>query len=195
VEYRRRTPENGAEISIAEWIELIRLGEASLRRPDEAHLRRCQRVLSMVHELHKLGFQGLRIVPHMAASGAAWTCSITHRENTLPQKGAKQVRYDPETPTYSSAMAGEYFGWKDAQRDSARELAKKCLERFPDFVERGRGRDWEYVGWYCDMLGVAERGALPVAFADMWGAEDHRQMPTTRREVTVPWPPARGGDR
>ena len=39
-----------------------------MRHPDPI-VRRCQRVLAMVHELHKRGYQRLRIMPGMSPSG------------------------------------------------------------------------------------------------------------------------------
>ena len=38
----------------------------------------------------------------------------------------------------------------------------------PEICEKARLRDWEYAGWYVEMLGFAERGEMPVALAD-WG--------------------------
>jgi hypothetical protein len=35
----------------------------------EPHIRRAVRVLAMVGELHKHGYQRLRLMPYMAASG------------------------------------------------------------------------------------------------------------------------------
>lgn len=97
-------------------------------------------------------------------------------------------------PTYSSAMDAKYFEWTDCEADSARVLAKKFLERFPDFAMRGKGPDWEYAGWYCEMLGAAERGHLPVAFADMWDGEGADYMETTTNGVTIPLPPGGGAE-
>lgn len=48
-----------------------------IARSSDPHLRRAQRVLAMVHELHKRGYQRLRIVPGMNSSGSAWRCFIT----------------------------------------------------------------------------------------------------------------------
>jgi hypothetical protein len=42
----------------------------------EPHIRHAVRVLVMVGELHKLGYQRLRVMPHMAPSGTYWRCTI-----------------------------------------------------------------------------------------------------------------------
>lgn len=50
-----------------------------MSKPSELppRLRRCARVLRMVHELHKLGLQRLRVIPYYGHNGV-WRCCITH---------------------------------------------------------------------------------------------------------------------
>jgi len=85
----------------------------------------------MVHELHKLGYQKLRIVPGMSPSGMWWRCSITPVTNILPQNGARSKEWDTDAAHYSSSQENVYFGWEDTQHDTARQLAAKFVERFP----------------------------------------------------------------
>lgn len=145
--------------------------------------RRARRVLLMVHELHKRGYQRLRIVPGMAPSGCYWRCGITPITNILVTHGAMPRDYDA-CIHYSTSMDNEYFGWTDARQDTARELATKFIERFPEVVKAGAGSDWTYAGWYVEMLGFAERGRFPVAYADWYGeappylaSDDERELP------------------
>jgi hypothetical protein len=64
--------------------------------PDPDAVRRhSQRVLSMVAELHKLGYQRLRIAPGMSPSGAYWRCLITPVTNILTSHGAQAGSADP----------------------------------------------------------------------------------------------------
>ncbi|HVY60643.1 MAG TPA: hypothetical protein VHF22_03275 [Planctomycetota bacterium] len=161
------------------------------RDPDPV-MRRAQRVLLMVHELHKLGYQRLRAVPGEADSGCYWRCAVTPVDNVLESHGAMYVRFDDENAAkYTSADENAYFGWKDARHDTARQLAKKFLERFPRIAARGEGLDYAYAGWYVQMLGFAERGALPVAYANWCGPEDgQRWLPTLEGiESGLPMPP------
>ena len=48
----------------------------SMPQHSEFDIRRAVRVLSMVGELHKRGYQRLRVMPYMAPSGLAWRCTI-----------------------------------------------------------------------------------------------------------------------
>jgi len=47
-------------------------------------------------------------------------------------------------------------------------LATKFIERFPKIAKAGLGEDWEYAGWYVQMLGFAERGEFPLAYSDCY---------------------------
>jgi hypothetical protein len=160
-----------------------------LRHPDPA-IRRSQRVLLMVHELHKRGYQRLRIMPGMSPSGAYWRCNVTPVSNILRSHGAMSRDFERLSANYTSGMEDAYFGWEDARGVAARALADKFLSRFPEIAGAGSGRDWEYVGWYVEMLGVAERGHLPISYADWYDTPDPRWLPTIAGfDSGLPMPP------
>ena len=144
----------------------------------------------MVHELHKLGHQRVRIMPGMSASGMHWRCNITPVSNILRAHGAMARDFDCQSANYSSSMGADYFGWKDSRKATARDLAERFSERFPDIVSAGQGRDWAYAGWFVEMLGHAERGHLPVSYADWYEEPDPRWLPTTKGfDSGLPMPP------
>lgn len=162
-----------------------------MERDADPMVRRCQRVLVMVHELHKLGYQRLRIAPGMSGSGMHWRCSVTHAANIRQSHGAMLCAFDRETAHYTSAQDNDYFGWEDAQQDTARQLATKFVERFGEVARLGLGEDWVYAGWYVQMLGLADRGVFPVAYADWYEEPDPRWLPTTAGfQSGLPMPPA-----
>ncbi len=155
--------------------------------------RRAQRVLAMVHELHKAGYQQLRICPGMSGCGTSWRAAITHKENTLKSHGAMIAENEKDVAYYTSAQRNFYFNWSDAQNDTTRQLAQKFLERFPDICMKGRGLDYEYSGWYVQMLGLSERGMFPYCYADYYEANP-LWISTTGEAVTseiihLPYPP------
>ena len=141
--------------------------------------RRALHVLRMVHELHKTGYQRMHIIPGMSPSGMHWRCTVTHAGNILKSHGAESRDFHRESAHYSSADDNEYFGWEDAAQDTVQQLTAKFLERFPEIARLGQGMPWAYAGWYVQMLGFAERGAFPIAFAD-YMEPDPRWLPTTR---------------
>lgn len=126
--------------------------------PENPLYRRCVRVLSMVHELHKAGYQRIRILPMLSPSGCYWRGVITFADN-VAQDGYSILREEEEmVARYTSGQDNEYFGWKDASNASARDLARLFVERFPDICRKGEGLDWAYAGWLTDVLGHAELG-------------------------------------
>jgi hypothetical protein len=145
----------------------------------------------MVNELHKRGYQLLRIAPGMSGSGGSWRCSITPKSNIKRDHGALLASWDDRfVAKHTSANSNHYFGWDDAQQDTARQLADKFVERFPEISQKGKGRDWEYVGWYTEMMGLADKGELPVAYADWYSDPDPNYLPTTKGfDSGLPMPP------
>lgn len=171
------------------------LPTVALVPPKEAYERRALRVLAMVHELHKAGYQRLRICPGMNSSGTAWRCSVTPITNILRTHGAMTSAFDRDAALYSSAQKNEFFGWRDAKIATARELAAKFIERHPEIAAKGLGEDWAYAGWFAQMLGFAERGEFPVAYDDWGGPKlNPRFLPTSKKgiESGLPMPP--GGE-
>ena len=80
----------------------------------------------MVHELHKAGYQRLRICPGIGGPGA-WRCAISPVSNTRKEHGALFRDETRLVARHAEASDNEYFGWRDAKTDTARELAAKLL--------------------------------------------------------------------
>lgn len=154
---------------------------ATRRHPEEL-VRRSIRVLAMVAELHKHGYQRVRVMPYEAPSGNHWRCEIAPTTVFYRNHGA--MLWDPASchsggdmapresrgiaAKYTSGQAsdGTYFGWSDAAKDDARALAQKFVDRFPEIVREGSGWDYPYAGWFQRVLGAAERGYLPIVLWD-----------------------------
>lgn len=121
-----------------------------------------RKFLYLVHELHKMGYQKLRIAPGMAASGMQWLCQIfSSADLEREHAGAKAP-----VAEYSSTEGDTFFGWQDAVGAPLGKLAELFVERFPELAESGKGSDWAYAGWYMEMLRLTEPSALPIAYAD-----------------------------
>lgn len=114
----------------------------------------------MVHELHKAGYQHVRISPGLAPSGCHWRCNITPAAN-IASDGFTIIDFDTDgglVAAYSSSQEDAYFGWSDAAGMSARGMALRFLHSFPKIAKAGAGRDFPYAGWLTDVLGQAEQG-------------------------------------
>jgi len=148
---------------------------------DDASERRALRVIAMVHELHKAGYQRLRISPGISPSGAHWRCPITHAGNVLPN-GWEIRDFDTasgELALYTTADGALYFDIPGADKLNSRELATAFLAAFPKLAEKGAGRDWAYAGWLTEMLGRAEQGGFEnfvALYADWDLAPEHFRM-------------------
>lgn len=145
-----------------------------MKQHPEAHVRRAVRVLAMVGELHRRGYQKLRVMPFMAPSGTYWRCYIGPDTLFYRNHGAflRNTAHDDEAQSaslsarYTSGEANHYFGWLDAEKDDARSLADKFITRFMTLASRGEGWSYAYAGWYQRLLGLADRGWMPVVLSD-----------------------------
>jgi hypothetical protein len=173
------------------------------RSPEQ---RRAQRVFSMVAELHKRGYQRLRVVPCLSGSGMHWRCWVTPASNILRTHGAHLANWDIDDRVmagYSSGQDNEFFGWTDRKTSSARELADTFIERFPQVCADSRGADWAYAGWFVELLGIAERGWFPIVYADWRIDEEHGleliypgdQEPDEHKPSLPPPPPGEALDQ
>lgn len=132
------------------WKERYVSRKAIQTSPSEhAELRHCARVVTMVHELHKVGYQRIRAIPQESPSGAYWRCNITFADNVLGD-GVTLLDFDIDgtgkVAHYTSGQGSSYFGWADGPPMTAREMAVAFLERFPMIAQNGQGRDWLYAG-------------------------------------------------
>ena len=163
-------------------------------------LRRCQRVLRMVSELHKLGFQGLRIYPYQGAVGN-WRVEIhpsNHfsSDNSLQLETASPSRVEPAR--HSAGGSGEtyFLDWRDSGTDNSRQLAKKFIARFPELCKASKVRDWSYAGWYQELMGCIEAdNRLPCLFWEY--SASYTQLPIKKMtnhgfefEFEFPSPPS-----
>lgn len=151
--------------------------------------RVCRKVLRMVHELHLRGYQLVRIAPGLNPSGTSWRCSVAPAANVLVSHGARLKDFERAAVHYSAADERHYFGWRDASHVTPSGLADRFEERFPDLVQAGRGRDWVYVGWYVEMLGLTYPDALPIAYSDYYAADGFLPTVGPGRCPRIPMPP------
>ncbi len=124
----------------------------------------------------------------MSPSGMHWRCLITSAANISRDHGAMVASDGTLTARYSSADP-TYFAWADARHAAPDRLARLFIERFPEIVAAGRGRDWAYAGWYLEMLNVTYPAGLPIAYADYPLPEGALATINTGDRVVVPLPP------
>ena len=151
----------------------------------------------MVSELHRMGYQRTRIMPHIHP--LAYRIVIAPDGWFSGSNGAYSARaYEQPSIAYSSASGANYFDWGDSATDDARSLAEKFITRFPDLAALCQGSDWCYAGWLSDLLGALDRmpDRLPFVIEEyMEGApESLREIPlkcanTGNTSGSFPLPP------
>jgi hypothetical protein len=149
-------------------------------------VRRAHRVLRLVSDLHRKGFQNLRVMPYVHP--LAYRIAIAPAECFLPENGIalRKDAFD-SAAVYSSASENRYFDWPDARQDTSVQLAEKFLLRFPEVAARGKGSNSRYAGWLSDLLGVLAMGDfLPVVRTEYTTDEELRQLRTLRLHRWTP---------
>jgi ADP-ribosyl-[dinitrogen reductase] hydrolase len=150
---------------------------------DDPQLRRYVRVLRMVQKLHAAGYQRLRVFPYEHDG-------IAGRIEILPASSFSDNGWRPlhgheigghEFAVYTTGSTGDqFFDWDDAASDSAVELARKFITRFPRLARLGAGHDHAYAGWFAAYVGQIRDFETALIWNNCWGA---------RGPIRVPPPP------
>ena len=128
------------------------------------------RLIKMMVELHRRGFQLLRIFPYEYP--LAWRLKIAPRPFFSVRNGAyvdplNFADLDIEDATYSSSSGLKYFNLENVERLDAEHLAGEFARAFPRLCEAGLGRDWEYAGWLSELSGhISRTNVLPFVMAE-----------------------------
>ena len=158
-------------------------------RHDDA-IAAARKLLEMVSELHRLGYERLRIAPYLAPSGMWWRCQIVPASAIRADRGAIRGRSEPDPEaSYSNSEGTRYFEWEDAEHDGPAQLAEKFVARFPRLAERGRGSDPAYLQWFSEMMAATSPNGLVYAFADFDVPEDELPVFGGAPGAKVPAPP------
>jgi hypothetical protein len=166
---------------------------------DELWVSAAVRLVKMMVELHRRGYQELRIFPY-EYHGISWRLCIAPREYFSPINGAFARGFGDLSATYSSASKMNYFEWTDAKNSDAEQLATLFMQRFPRICESAFGRDWQYAGWLSELSGHMSRTKeIPFVMAEYFepGPEELTFLPLRGKDRVVghfPLPPPSDAD-
>jgi hypothetical protein len=139
------------------------------RLNDDWH-RRMARLFQMVTELHKIGYQGLRVYPQIHHDRFHLVPSIF---TTHPRAHGVMVDWDwgilgnglPHNATRASqpstSLAAVYYGNEQSDK-TARESADIFVQLFPIVATLSLLDDYEYAGWFQRLTGEVEKGLRPL---------------------------------
>lgn len=137
-------------------------------------------LVSLLVALHELGYEQLRMVPGMSATGLFWRSSITSASN-LDHRGDLR-RYDREKQYFYTSGMG-----------ALPHDAERFLEDFPEIAAAGRGPDPSYASWTRQLLQRCREGFVPITYADWPMREDVVTLMSMVRGLeddAFPLPPA-----
>jgi hypothetical protein len=156
-----------------------------------------RRILLMLRELHRMGFERLRAPAYK--SPLAWRCPIvpaswTHRDHggTFEDPSFHLRELLGETiwhHTYTSASRQQPFGWKDMVFATPKDLALRFIQEKREIAFSGWGPDPDYVAWFEQMLDLTEpNGIITSNLADHGpGVTDYLYAHSCRNEaVSLP---------
>jgi len=132
-----------------------------------------QKLLFVVQELHKRGYEQLHIVPSIAPTGLAWRCSFVSEEDRttglIVSTWISQFSIDNGEIEYTIEELTDIF-----EREQSR------------FLQTCRGRNHEYSEWYKHMLKLLDEDELPYAFADYFSPTDYWRTSKGKKIQTLP---------
>lgn len=134
-----------------------------------------RRVLLMVRELHRMGFEQIRAAPYMYP--IAWRCPVIPALWVWREHGCRCDDYIGMMPealtgghnrryTYSSAEGQQPFQWQGVHFATPRQLAERFVHELPQLVDAARAPDQAYIAWYDEMLAQTEPNGVVYAFGE-----------------------------
>ncbi|MCK3685091.1 ADP-ribosylglycohydrolase family protein [Maribellus sp. YY47] len=131
-----------------------------------------QKALFVARELHKRGYEKLRVVPCVSPSGMSWRCSfVTEKDKAI-------------ISNWISSFLEEEINTEINY--SITELTN-CFEReHTTFLETCKGTDKKYKEWYKQMLNQLEEEELPYAFGEYFSPTDYWDTSKNRKIATLP---------
>lgn len=117
-------------------------------------------IIMMLDNLHKRGYEQLRILPGLAPSGCSWRWMIypkvMMKDNAYLEQHSDYMYF--ECPCGST---GEMKTGKDINL-----LADEFIELYEPYVSIADGEDVEYMEWYQQIVEMVKENNVPIAFAD-----------------------------
>lgn len=153
-------------------------------------LERIQRYFLVIRELHRMGYELIRVCPCFSPNGISWRCATTVKKFTLKNCGA--IYHGPEH-TAARTCDGK-FAFGECERMTPREIAERFLDHYKHLAKWGNGSDPEYVAWFQKACDLAQRGYVFYAFDDYGSCfkNKHRMLLSGNppSDVYLPFPPA-----
>ena len=180
----RRLHWTGEHASKQELLPLLRAMKQLL------FINRYKRFIRTVEEIHKLGYEKLRICPGISPNGCAWRCVLTVKENTNKDYGIYMSDFDYEAVYPSNGFIHEW----DMMQLSPYDNAVRFLKEHPKFEKLAKGKDPEYAKWFKLVVRAVYNGHIPWAYDDWSHTTDHVFLTGVDMGKGLPMPPKGDGE-
>ena len=139
-------------------------------------------IVLMVHELHKRGYQQLRLLSGFSPNG----CAV--RWNIYPKSSIKGTAMFERLP-YGEAPQKAYHGAAGAPTYylNPKELADHFLTVAPSLCAEAKLPDEAYFTWFAQLAEYARNGEYPIAFGEYLNLKDGWRIDPN--DKTIPFPP------
>lgn len=165
-----------------------------VRAMDSAyHFNSYRRFIRTIEELHRMGYEKIRICPCTSPNGLAWRCTITTKENTSKRCGAMLADNYNEQEVFRS---NGNFKW-DMMKMGPYDNALKFIKEYPQIAAKGRGVDHEYTSWFKKVVRECYHYNLPTTYEDYYNCLEDckiRLLGLESSKRTLPFPPPGDGD-
>lgn len=145
--------------------------------------------LQVVHELHRMGYQKLRVYPYFGPN-YHWRC-LLHPASNVDIEDHQRPINESDQLKYTEAAGYQYFDWANCEELTPYEIAFRVTQEKSEFLRDCQGSDPAYVQWYIELLGFAAAGVLPT-FGGL-SFSDYSNMGTLLGRV-LPNPPLPDAD-
>ncbi len=115
-----------------------------------------RKLLLAVAELHRRGYENLRLRAGLSPSGCHWRYQLSPRDES--------VRGPSGSLTNQLNM-----NWGDNDDSTPEELAGAIMTRFPELVDAAKGEDSAYAAWLSEII---EESAPEGLFIEFWDSYD-----------------------
>ena len=134
-----------------------------IRMSKNSYMLNMKKVLLIAEELHKRGYQNLRVFPSISPSGVYWRCDFIEQNPDRKSRAHVSV----------SNWIHEYDDFKEREiQKSVNELTNDFENEHPDFLQKIKDENPTYVKWYSEMLQELASDELPYAMSDYFKATD-----------------------
>lgn len=114
-----------------------------------------QKLLFIIEELHKRGYENLKAIPSLSPSGTGWRLELFSADWSQ--------RIPANNWLYSNFRIEE-----QEIKLSIPELARLFEEEHFEFLQLCKGENKKYTAWFSSMLIQLDREELPYAFSDYY---------------------------